>query len=195
MKKNLSSVFLLAFIISISALISYSSHGTSFDSPFILGVAEEPVEEPVDELMEESGGVSDELAYRAYDAIFSLSFATLEAGLGDNGITAERVGDTSTFSFENTGYLLDEPNATVSGYMKATDGGTTDQSDVNFTFTNDPFGLKTITIKSSGDKGVAHANGTITINGIERPFEEFVGYFGSKLNQQMNIEANATPQP
>ncbi len=187
MKKNLSSVLLLAFIISISALIGYNSHDNSFDSPFILGVAEELVEEPE--------VISDALAYHAYDAIFALSFATLEAGLVDNGIIGGRIGDTSTFSFENTGYLLDEPSATVSGYMKAIDGGTTDQSDVSFIFTNDPAGLETIAIKSSGAKGVAHTIGTITINGVDRSFEEFVDYFGLKLNQQRGIETDTTPQP
>lgn len=188
MKKYTTLILSLAVITGIFGLTACGSKSKTKPNEPTTNMEEARMEE------DSTSGISDNLAHRAYDAIFSLSFATLSAGTDENGITVEVDGNNSTYHFENVTYLKDEPSATVSGYMKAINGETTDESDVSFTFTGDPEGLKTVTIKSSGLHGQTHDQGILTINGEERPFMEFVDYFGSKLNEQSPLEVQQTEE-
>ncbi len=141
--------------------------------------------EIVDVNAEQFAKTADGLRYWAYDAIFALSLATMEAGDNDKGISLVEDGDTKIYTFDSVKYIIDFPDATVSGVMKATRSEDSDKADISLAFLGDPQGLESITIQSTGAHGTAHGEGALTINGEESNFEQFVAYFGARVSHEL----------
>lgn len=132
----------------------------------------------------ERGHISDELTHHAYEVILSLSIATMSTDLSENNIVLEDGGDTKTFILTDASYLNGETNASASGTMISITGETEDQSKLELKFSDDPMGLETVTLTSSGLTGETHSEGTFVINGKDKPFIEFIEYLAAKGSKQ-----------
>lgn len=176
MKKRHIPAIALALLISLSTLA-----GCNNSTPKVMET--------------KSGELSEELTHHAYDTIFILSFATLGAETGENDVVLTEEGGTKTYQFSDFGYLDDDAEALANGTMKSISGDSQDQSEVDMTFKNDPKNLKSITIQSSGLPGQTHNEGKILINGVEKPFLEFVEYFAAKFQREMNSGASSEASP
>jgi len=168
MKKHFSIALLLSLVISLTLLI---------------GCGQKKADEGAGAGSIASDNLSEELAHHAYDAVFILSFATLNAPDEEHGITKENDGVRTIYTFKNTPYMPDEaPEAVVNGLMKIYSGETEDRTEVSLGFENDPLGLKRVDITSAGPHLATHTEGTFKINEVEKPFKEFTDYFAAKSN-------------
>lgn len=128
----------------------------------------------------EEASISDELAQSAFENIFILAFATLAP---TDEMAVETEGNKITYTFNNTHYRpTDSPSSTVKGYLTISTNETSEDSEASYTFTNDPGGVKTVSLKSSTPIDRDAGEGEIVINGAKRSLAEFIEYINNKLD-------------
>ena len=179
MKKTIPLILLPALLLGISFLTGWGTDSNTYIGSWPQAAKTADAGEVTD-----AEGVPDQLAYYAYDAMLSFTYAAALAESGQlDEVPVEREGDTITFLFEDMPYRTDAPDARVNGRMVGVNSEEGDTSEVYLNFENDPEGLESISVTSSGPHGQAHNEGTFFVNGTERPFLEFTAYFSSRLNQ------------